>query len=303
MAFTSRPNDTSQTFVLPSSSRTLGYATFGAPPSPTTPTILYFHGFPTSRLEAALCARVPFPLHIIAIDRPGIGLSTFQPNRRILDWPADVLALVDHLNIATFYVLGDSGGAPYALICAKEIPRTRLKGTAVVSGIYPLSLGTEGMLFVAKALLYMGQWMPLWLSMKFLDWEFGNAARNKDKSVFANTFMKAMESRSERDRRCLDDLELREIVIESMREAFRQGSAGAAWELGLYGNWGFELEEVNGENVTLCHGKKDINAPFGMAEKAAKLMRGCKLKVYEEETHLSLPVKHLEEIIRGLLTL
>jgi hypothetical protein len=46
-------------------------------------------------------------------------------------------------------------------------PGTRLKGTAVASGIYPLSLGAEEMLFVVKALLYMGQWMPLWLSMKF----------------------------------------------------------------------------------------------------------------------------------------
>lgn len=214
-----------------------------------------------------------------------------------------MLALIDHLNIAAFYVLGDSGGAPYALICAKEIPQTRLKGTAVVSGIYPLSLGTEDMRFSVKALLYMGQWMPLWLSMKFLDWEFGNAARNNDKSVFANTFMKVMESRSERDRRCLDDLELREIVIESMREAFRQGSEGAAWELGLYGDWGFELEKVNGKNVMLWHGKNDINAPLEMAEKAANLMKGCELKVFEEETHLSLPVKHLEEIIRGLLKL
>ena len=124
MVSPSQPKDTtSQTFVLPSSSRTLGYHLRGTP-SPTTPTILYFHGFPTSRLEAALCARVPFPLHIIVIDRPGLGLSTFQPNRRILDWPADVLALIDHLNIAAFYVLGDSGGAPYALIliCVKEIP-------------------------------------------------------------------------------------------------------------------------------------------------------------------------------------
>ena len=114
--------------------------------------------------------------------------------------------------------------------------------------------------------------------------------------------MKAMESRSERDRRCLDDLELREVVIESMRGEFRQGSEGAAWELGLYRDWGFELEKVNRENVMLWHGKNDINAPLGMAEKAAKLMRGCELEVFEE-AHLSLPVKHLEEIIRGLLKL
>ena len=69
------------------------------------------------------------------------------------------------------------------------------------------------------------------------------------------------------------------------------------------GNWGFKLREVNRENVTVWHGKKDTNAPFWMAEKAAMLMNGCELKGFEEETHLSLPVKHLEEVIRGLLKL
>jgi hypothetical protein len=58
---------------------------------------------------------------------------------------------------------------------------------------------------------------------------------------------------------------------------------------------------VNGDGITLWHGKKDVNTPFGMAEKAQMLMRGCELKTFEEETHLSLPFNHLEEIIRGLL--
>jgi hypothetical protein len=46
-------------------------------------------------------------------------MSTFQPNRRILDWPSDILELADHLKISQFYVLGTSGGCPYVLACAK----------------------------------------------------------------------------------------------------------------------------------------------------------------------------------------
>lgn len=60
---------------------------------------------------------------------------------------------------------------------------------------------------------------------------------------------------------------------------------------------------MSGENVILWHGKKDFNAPFGMVEKAAKLMKGCELRAFEEETHLSLPYYHLEDVIRGLLKL
>ena len=232
-----------------------------------------------------------------------MGLSTFQPGRRILDWPADVLALVDHLGIEKFHVTGDSGGSPYALVCAKEIPRTRLLGVAVVSGIYPLSLGTQGMLFAARVLLYAGLYLPQAVMMKILDWEFGNVARDPDRGKFEVEFMKVMEKRAERDRECLDDLPFREVVIESMREGFRQGSKGPAWDCALYGDWGFGLEEVSGENVTLWHGKKDFNAPFQMAEKAAKLMKGCELNAFEDETHLSLPYHHLDDVIKALLKL
>jgi len=29
-------------------------------------------------------------IRLIAVDRPGIGLSTGRPGRRLLDWPGDV---------------------------------------------------------------------------------------------------------------------------------------------------------------------------------------------------------------------
>jgi pimeloyl-ACP methyl ester carboxylesterase len=297
------PSTKSQKVTLPSS-RVLGYATYGAPPSPTVPTLLYFHGFPTSRLEASfITTRLTSPIHVVAPDRPGIGLSTFQPGRRILDWPADVLFLVNHLTIEKFHIFADSGGSPYALACKKELPKERVLSTTIISGIYPLSLGTEGMLFGVKAFLYGGYWLPQSIVIRLLDWEFGNAARSTDKSEFERTFMKGMEGKPERDRKCLDDLPFREMLVESMREAFLGGSEGAAWDCRLYGEWGFGLEEVDGEGVTVCHGRGDVNAPLGMAEKAAKLMKGCRLRVWEEETHLSLPYNHAEEIIKEVLGL
>jgi pimeloyl-ACP methyl ester carboxylesterase len=292
----------SQTLKLPTD-RTLGYAIFGSPPSPDIPTIFYFHGFPTSRLEGVLLKSKKFPLTVIAIDRPGMGLSSFQPGRRILDWPSDVLTIADQLNIAQFYGLGDSGGSPYALVCAKEIPNTRLLGTAVVSGVYPLALGTQGMMFSARMLFVAAAWLPSFVLAKFLELEFGKMAPDIDPKVSEESFMKVMEKRSERDRRCCEDEELRKLLVETMRESFRQGSEGPAWDLGLYTHWGFGLEEVDGENVMLWHGKEDINTPFGMAEKAAKILKGCKLRAFEDETHLSLPLNHMEDIVAALLRL
>ncbi|KAE9364025.1 alpha/beta-hydrolase [Stipitochalara longipes BDJ] len=294
----------SQTLTL-SDGRALGYASFGSPPSSTVPTVLYFHGFPGSRLEAGIIANLslPVPFHVLAIDRPGMGLSTFQPNRRILDWPADVLALVDHLHIEKFHVVGDSGGSPYALVCAKEIPRTRVLSASVISGIYPLSLGTKGMSLGLKALLYAGLWLPQSLMAMVMDWEMGNIAKNPNKEEFEKSFMKMMASRPEIDRKCLDDLPFREIVIASTREAFKQGSRGLAYDFKLYGDWGFKLDDISGENVTIWHGKKDVNTPFDMAEKASKLIIGCEFKAFDEESHLSLPYHKLEDVVKSILKL
>jgi pimeloyl-ACP methyl ester carboxylesterase len=78
---------------------------------------------PGSRLEAGLLAAPAGQLGIrlIGVDRPGLGVSTYQPRRRLLDWPRDITALADHLALHWLAVLGLSGGGSYALACARSI--------------------------------------------------------------------------------------------------------------------------------------------------------------------------------------
>ena len=101
--------------------------------------VCFFHGAPGSRVlfpgmaDAAATARV----RLLALDRPGCGRSSFQPGRRIADWPADVTAVADRLSLDRFGVCGSSGGGPYALACA-ALADPRLTRVAVVSGIGPL---------------------------------------------------------------------------------------------------------------------------------------------------------------------
>jgi alpha-beta hydrolase superfamily lysophospholipase len=100
----SPPSDAStSTFLLPSS-RTLTFATFG---SPTGPTILYQHGFPGSRLEAAHFDSLArdLGLRVIAIDRPGHGGSSPHPGAGLKEWAKDVEAVVDGLRIGRVGVL------------------------------------------------------------------------------------------------------------------------------------------------------------------------------------------------------
>jgi pimeloyl-ACP methyl ester carboxylesterase len=66
--------------------RMLGFAEYGVP---TGVPIVYFHGWPSSRLEPYAVREVCVQLGVrmIAADRPGFGLSDFQPGRTILARP------------------------------------------------------------------------------------------------------------------------------------------------------------------------------------------------------------------------
>ena len=115
--------------------RRLGYAEWGDRGGWP---LLYFHGWPGSRLEARLgdeAARTK-GVRLIAVDRPGMGLSDYEPGRTLVDWPDDVLELAAALALERFAVLGISGGGPYAAVCAWKLAG-QLKRAGIVSCLAP----------------------------------------------------------------------------------------------------------------------------------------------------------------------
>ena len=96
-------NDGSDTLTLPDG-RKLGYAQYG---SQTGRAILYLHGLPGSRIEAACFDELGLELgaRIIAADRPGIGWSSPHPGRTLLDHPKDLEHLAKHLELDDYSVL------------------------------------------------------------------------------------------------------------------------------------------------------------------------------------------------------
>ena len=123
-------------FITLKSGRQLCYAEYGDPEGVP---LMYFHGWPSSRLQAfsldPICREKG--VRLIAPDRPGIGQSEPELNRTLRDWPPVVVELADALGIGSFLVMGVSGGGPYAVATAEALP-DRVMRAAVVCGAPPL---------------------------------------------------------------------------------------------------------------------------------------------------------------------
>lgn len=274
--------------------RRLGYSEFGEPRGRP---ILYCHGFPASRLEGRLAhdAALRIRVRLIAADRPGYGLSDFQPNRRIADWPRDLTELVDALRLDRFAVLGISGGAPYAVACAGAIPE-RLTAAGIVCGLGRTDRGefTADMNRIARASFALARRAPA-LS-RLVTRALASVLRGSPRLTF-----KLMASRlPPPDQEVLSRTGVFGLFADSFREAFRQGGRGAAFDLALYAQpWVTAVESIR-VPCHLWHGEQDMTVPVAMGKRLAAALPDCSARFYPDEGHYSLPVRRIEEILAAL---
>jgi pimeloyl-ACP methyl ester carboxylesterase len=285
--------------------RTLSYAVYGSPVPRKT--VIFMHGFPSSRFEGKIwhSACIKYGVRLIAPDRPGSGFSTFQKGRTILDWPADVTELADQLKIHEFYALGVSGGGPYALACLRAIPKERLLGVAVASGICPLKFGTAGMPVPTRFLFWAAPWAT-GLTSFFFDNAMGKAARNDDPKVLEDLMSNELFKRHPDDILAVKDPANWPIFVAMTRGSFAKSGEGASWEAKLYGTeWNFELDHLqvgeNGIPLTLWHGTGDMNVPVSMARKAKEMIPGSVLRLKGGDGHLNYVFRDADEILGDLV--
>ena len=133
-----------ETFTLPDG-RTLGFDAVGDPDGVP---VLYVHGTPDSRRarhpddDLATAAGV----RLVAVDRPGFGLSSPHPSGTVGSFADDAIALADHLGVDRWCPFAWSGGATYAVAVGARHP-DRTARTAVAAGLVPFeAYGTEGIL-------------------------------------------------------------------------------------------------------------------------------------------------------------
>ncbi|KAA8917125.1 hypothetical protein TRICI_000721 [Trichomonascus ciferrii] len=259
-----------QTVTL-SDGRVLGYAEYGAQDGIP---LLYFHGYPSSRFEGWSFGDWPRRnrLRLIVPDRPGFGLSSYQPNRSILDWPADVRQLVSHLGLSRFAVLGCSGGGPYAVACAYLLPADMLSGVGVLAGAPPWVAGTGDVTLTRKVLsraaincprALEAVLDPLFYSLRWII-ETGPVTRRLDGWIESMQLKKPTELENvNEDHLTAEDI--RKRLLSTYFEAFAQNSRAVVQEAGLLSqDWGFPLNKVAYSGIRIWHGRNDTSAPIAM---------------------------------------
>lgn len=220
--------------------RDLAYLEWG---DPTGFPVFYFHGNPSSRLEAGFVDQYAWRhgFRLIATDRPGFGRSTFQKDRRFTDWPGDVTALADGLSIDAFGVAGHSGAGPHLFACACMLDPLRLKFVG--------ALGPWGPMATAE----------IAAKMNMLDRLFAKVARRIPwtmRAAFApigwiikhqpRLFLSMMKSAlSPSDKQVVGEPDFAAFLQADMIEAFRQGGKGGAHEAFIaYNDWGFDISSI-----------------------------------------------------------
>ena len=279
-----------QTFTLPDGRR-LGYAEWG---DPAGAPVLYFHGTPASRLDPQNFPDAPTAagVRLFSLDRPGMGLSSFQRGRAVADWPADVAAFADAQGLDRFGVAGWSGGGPYVLACAWKLA-DRLTGAAAAAGVGRLDRpgALKGMNALDRLSYRLSRVAPP-VARAALGIVFAASRRKPAQAL--ESFTKDV---SASDRQVIAGLPDEAKAMGWFLESGRQGGRGPTQDYRALKDWGFALAEVAAP-VDLWQGDADELVPMEHAEDLAAGVPNATLHRCPGEGHLVM-VTHAEEILRA----
>lgn len=265
--------------------RVLAYEKFGALHGEP---VYFFHGFPGSRLQAALIAdrARKAGICIVAFDRPGFGQSSPASNRTILGVGKDVQRLADHLGHRRFGILGVSCGGAYALACAVALPG-RVMHVGLMAGMGPMDVPgiRDAQLPLLKVMFFLAR-INRWLAAPMLAVDFLMFRRNPGKAVEA--LAKFLSPPDQIMLASKPGVSVR--FGEGLAEAYRQGIGGALTEARLIAQpRGFDLANVK-VPTDMYQGGVDRHVPPSMGRYIADKIPNARYHYLAQEGHLSIMV-------------
>jgi pimeloyl-ACP methyl ester carboxylesterase len=288
---------TSHTIKL-SDGRQLGYAVYG--PEAGRP-VLYFHGTPSSRLELLLLRHygvdlenllVEAGLRLIAVDRPGMGLSTFNPKGDFLSFAADAGELMQQLNILNCQVLCWSGGGPYALATAYQYP-ARITSATIICG-FSRPFDAE----VVQA-MYNNVWY--FRAAKYLPHVLRTGLYIVSRRRVNHTVSQKTTGLPFKDFQYMRRLrDLRTLARYTLKEACRVNAKGAVHEArNYYKPFGFDLTTIQ-QPVHYWWGSQDTSVIELHARAVERYVPNATMHYREHEGHLSIWVKYMKEVLQTI---
>lgn len=279
--------------------RTLGYACYGAEDAQP---VLYFHGTPSSRLEPLILELYGTPvepllqrygLRLIAVDRPGMGLSHFHPERTLNSVADDAQVLLQTLNIEQCLVLCWSGGGPYALTLAHRYP-VQISGVYILTG-FSASFGEEEVLQKMgwnKVYFNTARKLPLVLE--------GSLTFIKHQQV-KTPIRQELYDLSKPDYALLKDVDKLNPFLEyTVKEACREDASGAVQEARLYFDpFPYTLAAIQ-QPVHFWWGTEDNTVTYIHAKRMEQELPRSMPHYKPGEGHLSIYVHYFEEVLQTI---
>ena len=237
-------------------------------------------------------------LRLVAISRPGYGLSDRLEGRRVASVAEDVEDVLDALGIIEFVSLGWSGGGPHALACGALLPE-RCKAVSSLAGVGPYGepdldfldgMGPENVEEFGIALEgeeALRRWMD----------EHAEPYRTIADEELAEALGGLVP---EIDVLALNEQGLAAMWAGSMRRCFTNGWDG--WiddDMVFCNHWGFEPSEIT-VPVAVWQGDLDLMVPFAHGEWLLKHIPTATARLEPGHGHLSLIADRRQAIIDDL---
>ena len=288
---------TSHTIKL-SDGRHLGYAEYG--PSSGRP-VLYFHGTPSSRLELLLLDHYGVNLEgllagaglkLLAVDRPGMGLSTFNPKGDFLSFAGDVGELMQQQGILNCPVLCWSGGGPYALATAYRYP-ARITSASIICG-FSRHFDEQ----VVKA-MYNNVWY--FRAAKYMPAVLRAGLYLISRRRPNHTIPQKVTGLPFKDFQYIKRLrDLRTLARYTLREACYVSAKGAVQEArNYYKPFGFDLTTIQ-QPVHYWWGSQDKAVIELHALAVERYVPNAVMHYRSHEGHLSIWVRYMKEVLQTL---
>ena len=257
--------------------RRIGYSVYG---DPAGRGVLNCHGGLVSGHDVGPAAphAQALGICIVSPDRPGIGRTDRLAGHGLIPWvDADVVPLLDHLQVDRFAVMGWSEGGQYALAVACGLA-SRVTRCAVIAGCLPLDDAStfRELNRIDRTLASLSRRAPVLVRGYFRLTGLLSAIAPTLVTRIATHGLPEAEGDAVRARgRWLSDI---------LGEGARQPGGGVDEYLAMCAPWGFAPEEVR-VPVGVFQGGMDVLVPPAWGESLADRIPGATLTTYPEDGH------------------